>query len=320
MIGTAERVTGQAAIEIRLEGPAVAEGRIAVDDLILVAGQVQRAVERIALVLRGEQGVRPGRRPRKVEELTRLALVALRPGSVTLELDLVEAKRPLETMDLGREAIERLVQGLGMLLGGAPPPPGWDAGVLLAVKEVGTVLRRGVERIDLEARHDGISHRARLDARTIEAVGRLVREPTRNLRTVEGRLLMADFKESATRCRIHPPMEPPVECTFDEAHRQAVLDAMTRYVRVTGEAEVDEPTGRIRVLEIADLEILDVEPEGPAGPYPFWEPLGLDELAQIQGVGPVRDPDSLTAPIWESDEELERFLDETYRARRSEPV
>lgn len=317
MIATVSEAHVQSAIEIRLEGPAVATGRIAVRDLILVAGQVQRAVERIARVLQGERGARPDRRPREVEALTRLEFVGLRPGSVILELDVAEAARPLETLDLGWEAVRHFVEGLEKLPDDAPPR-GWDAGVLLAVKEMGTVLRRGVERINVAAGRDRDRRRARLDARTIDAVDRLIRWPVRNLRTVEGRLLMADFRETATKCRVHPPMEPPVECTFDEAHRQAVLDAMTRYVRVSGEAQVDELTGRIRVLEIADLEIVDTEPAGPDGPYPFWEPLAIDELARQQGVGPIEELDSLAAAIWESDEELAQFLEETYRARRSE--
>lgn len=264
---------GRGSIVVRLEGPAVAQGRIAVDDLALVAGQLQRAVQRIALVLRGEQGMRPGRRPREVEALTRLEVVALRPGSVTLDLDLAEGERPLAAMDVGREAVERLVGGLTALAQGATPPFGWDPGVLVALREMGALLRRGIERIDLEASAGGILRRARLEARTVETIGRLMRGSvrdlrTRDLRTVEGRLLMADFRETATRCRVHPPMGAPVECTFDEAQRQAVLDALTRYVRVSGEAETDEATGGIRLLEIADLEILDVRLEGGGGPVP----------------------------------------------------
>jgi hypothetical protein len=291
-----------------------------VDDLALVAAQVQRAVERIALVLRGREGMKPGRRPREVEELTRLEVVALRPGSVTLELDLARGERPLDEMDVGRQALGRLVDGLASLSEETALPVGWDAGVLLATKEMGTVLRRGIERIDVEVRGDGAVRRARLEPKTVEVLGRLVRGPVRNLRTVEGRLLMADFKETGTRCRVHPPMGPPVECTFDEAHRQAVLDALTRYVRVSGEAETDEATGRIRLLEIADIEVLDVVPRGGEVPYPFWQRLELDELARVQGVEPVKDPGSLAAPIWESGEELEEFLEEVYRARRSETV
>lgn len=319
-------MVARGSVAVRLEGPAVAHGRIAVDELALVAVQLQRAVERVALVLRGEEGMKPGRRPKEVEELTRLEVVALRSGSVTLELDLAPGERPLEEFDVGRRALDRVVEGLAILSeqaalpGETPMPAGWDAGVLLAAKEMATVLRRGVERIEIEVRAGGVRKRARLEPRTVEVIGRLIRGPVRNPRTVEGRLLMADFKETGTRCRVHPAMGPPVECTFDEAHRQAVLDALTRYVRVSGEAQTEEATGRIRLLEIADIEILDVVPRGGEGPYPFWERLALEELARIQGVRPVKNPAALVAPIWESAEELEGFLNETYRARRSETL
>lgn len=313
-------------VVVTLEGPAVAHGRIAVDDLTLVAGQLQRAVKRVALVLRGGEAMKPGRPPKEVEELTRLEVVALRSGSITLELDLAAGERPLEGMDIGRRALDGVVEGLAILSEQAalpeetPLPAGWDAGVLLAAREMATVLRRGVERIEIQVRADGARKRARLEPRTVEVIARLIRGPVRNLRTVEGRLLMADFKETGTRCRVHPAMGRPVDCTFDEAHRQAVLDALTRYVRVSGEAQTDEATGRIRLLKIADIEILDAIPKGGEEPYPFWEHLPVDELARIQGVRPVEDPAALVAPIWKSAAELQGFLDETYRARRSETV
>jgi hypothetical protein len=317
VVGTREH-GADGVIEVRLEGPAIAAGRIAVDDLVLVAGQIQKAVERIALVLRGEQGLRPGRLPREVAKLTRLEVVSLRPGSVILDLALATGEHPLQGMDLGQQALKRLVDGLAGLSEKSALPVGWDAGVLLAAKEMGTVLRRGIERIYVELRSDGAVRRARVESKTMEVIGHLVRRPVRHLRTLEGRLLMADFRETATRCRIHPPLGPPVECTFDEAHRQAVLDALTRYVRVSGEAQADQSTGRIRLLEIADIEVLDFVPSSGERPYPFWERVELEELARTQGVTPVEDPETLAAPVWESDEELEEFLEEIYRARRSE--
>jgi hypothetical protein len=38
------------------------------------------------------------------------------------------------------------------------------------------------------------------------------------------------------------------------------------------------------------------------------EPLSLAELARLQGSEPVVDPKELTAPVWDSDEELDAFL------------
>ncbi|MDR7400959.1 MAG: hypothetical protein QN155_01840 [Armatimonadota bacterium] len=51
------------------------------DDFVVLVRQVQTAIERIALVLRGEQSMRPGRRPADIERLARLEVVALELGS-----------------------------------------------------------------------------------------------------------------------------------------------------------------------------------------------------------------------------------------------
>jgi len=49
----------------------------------------------------------------------------------------------------------------------------------------------------------------------------------------------------------------------------------------------------------------------------FWEPISPDVLARAQNIRPLEHPEDLMAPIWESDEELERFLADVYAARRA---
>jgi hypothetical protein len=49
----------------------------------------------------------------------------------------------------------------------------------------------------------------------------------------------------------------------------------------------------------------------------FWDPLSPDVLARLQDIRPLEHPEDLVAPIWESDEELERFLADVYAARRA---
>lgn len=304
-------------LRVRVEGPAVASGRIAVDHLVVLVRQVQAAIERIALVLRGEEGLRPGRRPADIERLTRLEVVALEPGSVVVALDLRRDQLQLEGMDPGREAARRLVEGLIALEQREELPRGWDPGVVLAFREATNLFRRGIERVDLSLQTDDYRRTARLGAADAERFARLATRWVSNRRTVEGRLLMADFKEWATRCRVHPPMGLPVECTFDEAHRQAVLDALTKYVRVTGEAEVDPDTSRIRRLVIADIEILDWEGT-EATTASFWEPIPTEELAVMQRAKPVARVEELAADIWESTEEREAFLADVYAARTAD--
>jgi len=49
----------------------------------------------------------------------------------------------------------------------------------------------------------------------------------------------------------------------------------------------------------------------------FWEPLSPDVLARLQDIRPLERAEDLSAPIWESDEELEQFLADVYAARRA---
>jgi hypothetical protein len=298
-------------LTIRTHGPAVERGRITAGDLALLLRATQAAVERITLVLLGDQGVRRGRRPAELERLTRLEVVEVGRGSVTVQLELRREQLALPEMDLGEQAVHAFASGVRWLEARQEVPPGWDVGVLMVLRELAPMFRRGIESIEV-----GISggEMGRLSEPSIARIGLLATQTVTNVRSVEGRLLMADFKESGPRCRVHPPVGPPIECTFDDAHRQVVLDALTRYVRVTGEAELEPTTGRIRQLAIADIEVISWD-GGEEVAYPFWEPSSVDELACVQNVRPVERLEDLAAPVWESAEELERFLADVYAAR-----
>ena len=125
---------------------------------------------------------------------------------------------------------------------------------------------------------------------------------TGKTRTVEGRLLMADFGESAYRCRIDFAVGEPVSCTFPDSMRDKVLAGLTRFVRATGEASEDG--GRVTSLAIAELELLGAD----GGASFFDEPRTIEELAAEQGVKPVTDLKSLVADFWPEDETADDFI------------
>jgi len=106
-----------------------------------------------------------------------------------------------------------------------------------------------------------------------------------------------------------------VACIFREDQREAILDLLTKYVRVVGQAERDEEHGRVRVVKISDIEPIEVP--GDPGGADFWEHPSVEELAQRQAVCAVDRPEDLAVDVWESDSELEEFLAETYRARET---
>lgn len=302
------------ALRIRVAGPGVRPGRLALADLMHVGRQLQTAVERIALVLRGgATSLRPGRRPAEVVELCRLDLVGFGSGSAILELDLAGPERPFPAWDLGETALDCLVRGLQELGESSELPAGWDSGVLVAWRELGSLLDRGVERVEIERSGRGVSTRSVFTQEIRDRIVRQIRAPVQNLIAVEGRLLMADFDETRLRCRIHPPFGTPATCSFREDQREAVLELLTKYVRVVGEAEMDEQ-GRVRPLKIADIE--PINPPGETQAYPaFWEHPTVEDLAITQGVSPIQRIEGLAANLWNTDEDLQAFLDDIYSAR-----
>ena len=47
----------------------------------------------------------------------------------------------------------------------------------------------------------------------------------------------------------------------------------------------------------------------------FWQELSIDELARVQGVAPVRDPETLWGDFWPENDSIEAFV-KTLHAER----
>ncbi len=234
-------------------------------------------------------------------------------------MDLSKPERPFQEWDVGEQALDQLVEGLSII--SSPdgtmqiePPVGWDTGVLVAIEEMGELFERGVEKLDFERKTSrGTLHKASLTRNTREMLSSRVRSTTENTLTVEGRLLMADFEETHRRCRLHPPIGSPITCLFDEEQREIILSLLTRYVRVTGQAIVLEELGRIKAVRISQIEpVSTLESEG----YDFWTLRSASELAHAQGIPAIENVATLRANLWDSDEDLQAFLEDTYLARR----
>lgn len=308
---------------LHLSGPAVAQGRLPLADLVEIGRHVQTGIERVARLIRGyPTSLRRGKLPQEIAAACALEIVAFESGSVQIVLDLPHNQAQLDAFDLGEHALEALVNGLADVSGDAPAlPVGYDAGVLLAVRDIGRILDRGVDEIELRLATRSVRRNVRYDKQGRDRVARRVHEPLSNQRTVEGLLLMADFKESGTRCRVHTSWGEVVNCTFEDQLADQVQDVLRKYVRVTGPAQQDPVPGRIMSLAIADIE--PVEPKTPwEGGADFWTERSVRELAEEAGLDRGARFDDVRgrgAALWESDEDLEEFLRGIHARRREEP-
>ena len=138
--------------EIKLEGPEIRHSRIRLDDLVRLGQEMLRTVERVALVLQGSaDSLRAGRRPEDIRASISYDLVQFTHGSpsAVLRFDRSFVQHSLPDIDIGRMAFEKFVQGLEYLAADNDTlPPDFDPGVSLAVRDVGRLLDRGVERME----------------------------------------------------------------------------------------------------------------------------------------------------------------------------
>jgi hypothetical protein len=210
---------------------------------------------------------------------------------------------------LGREALERSLLGLAAVQEeGAVLPPAFDTGVLLAWRDVGLLFNQGVREIRFTLNGTARPIEVSYTPEGYERVQERIAGPQVRMRAIEGRLLMADFKEHGTRCRVHPSAGPPVLCLFNEQQKDEVLENILHYVRVIGEAKEDPDSGKITSIKLADIQRLearedtqkDLLPVGEPLPTDFWASPTIEELAQTQGVVPLTDVTSLFG-IWPGD-------------------
>ena len=301
----------EAPLVVRLEGPAVRHHRIPVDDIVLFASHLQKAVDRVARLLLGQSiSVQLGRPPSKIKAVCPLEIAAMGQGSVTFGFDRSGERQATLFGDIGDQALIALVEGLEEVAGPSRLlPNSYDKGVLQAERAWGKLFDRGYDKFAFDLRTSAgkrqVEYTRKLHARIVERI----QEPVKNRRETLGRLLMGDFKETNLRCRIHPPIGDPIVCIFDEAHKDTVLEALTYYVRVIGETTEDD--GKILSLEIEDIEVVGWEVESD-----FEAPKDLQTLAAEQGLSAAADFNDLLGDFWPEEERVEDFIEVVRSWRR----
>lgn len=313
----------QVPLRVRLQGPGARNGRILLTDLVHFGHNLQTAVDRVARVLMGDAtSIRPGKKPREIQTLCALQVVALESGSFELAVDLARQQAVLEDVDLGIQALEHLVTGIDAVASErAALPPGYDLGVLLSWRDSGRLLDRGIDQIEFQLHTRHVSRTTRYDRRVHARVVERIQEPIKNRRSFEGRLLMADFKETGPRCRLHLATGRAIPCSFDYGKYELVLSGLLRHVRVTGDADINPATGEVSNLNIEDLEVLETDPTAELenvvlAPHDFWKDVDIHTLAEAQQVRPVARLEALVGDFWPPDEEVDEVIRAIHGHRR----
>jgi hypothetical protein len=308
----------QPLLRLKFEGSAIRDGRILFDDLSIFVSNISLAIERIINKLLSGESIRTGRPPSEIQVLSALEIVSVSKGSFQLALDLRRDGQQFPRWDLGEEATDLLIQGIEVMSEDVPLPEVYDQGVLMALREAGRIIERGVEEIHINSKSTYGRRRTTYIRPTREAIISRILRYEQKWATIEGRLLMADVKEDSLRCRLHPSTGMPILCQFDEKMTRQIAVNLRNFVRVRGEAICDTSTNRIISINIHDLEPISelTQEELPSIPISaYWSPKTYDELAIEQGVYPITDWEQLTRD-WPEDTDFESFLEAVRSARQ----
>ena len=310
-------------LRVKLKGPGVRSGRIAVPDLIRLCEEAQNAVIRQAEAIEGRKTIHPGPPSNAIRNECTLELMAIKKGSTTLEFALARPQLKLDEMDtIGADAIAELAETIRFLSNGAGKKEknkvtrNIDEGVLHGIIGLGRVAQsRGISELQL------ISPRAGTNKPTIvapitdtvtNAVAKRLSRPRRAIVTVDGYLEMADFKPRDQKCRIEPPIGAAITCTFTQDLENSVGELIRRPVRITGEATFPPNSEKIEVIAIKKIEPL---PSLAVGEGHFFSDLSLNDLAKLRDVSVIRDASKL-AGGFPADEDLDEFLKQIYENRK----
>lgn len=304
-------------LNIKFEGPAIHDGRILYDDLSMFVSSIRQAIQRMINSIQTGESVKSGRPFKATQVLTALEIVSIRKGSFRIGLDLRRNGKAFPGMDLGEEAIDKLVLGVNSLASNKPLSDEFDQGVLVSLREAGRIIERGVNAVHINSKSAFGTRKAIYVQNTRNNIIKTISIYQKEYAIIEGRLLGADLKEDRLRCRIEPSIGEPTYCKFDETMTEQVIHLMRQFVQARGEATYEPLTDKIATFYIRDLEPIEkVTGISEAIYSPFWRSKSYDELAFEQGVQPIDDLSVITGG-WPEDEDIEQFLESIKNTREN---
>jgi hypothetical protein len=304
-------------LRLKVRGPGIRSGRIAVPDLIKICQDAQSAVTRQAEALEGRKTLHPGPTTELIRHECTLELFAIRKGSTTLEFGLAKAQMPLPFNDVktfGAEVVEELADTIKSL-GNGNKKEDLDPGVLQSIYELGSIVGAGrISELTWIAPKGGRRQvRGLINKKVRERAATRLSGPTFKVVQIDGVLDMADFSRRDRKCRIDPAIGASVTCTFGPDHETAIQALLRQPVRVVGIGKILPHSDRVESLDIQKIEPL---PSLALGEGNFVMSPTIEQLAVAQGVKPLNDIGKLGGFL--ADDEVDEFVSEIYGSRGRE--
>lgn len=248
-------------------------------------------MRRTASALAGRRPGSRGRLPRQIADAVRLHLCGISEGSLVVEFELPDAPDESDALDLDDAPLGETtaLTAFAVLEGSATDFP-----------ETTTAWNQLASDLDIGGRNDSLTLHMPSQAQPAAVLNERVRarlaatsqRESRDDETGErvGVLFEADFEKNTARLRTAAGVA--VAVTFDEGQAGSMKDALREQTRLRGHITYNERTSEVVVVDL--IEILQADQLVLGVPVTdFWTTKSVAELAEEQGVEPVRFIDEL---------------------------
>lgn len=302
-------------LQLKLRGPGVARGRIAVPDLIKICQEAQNVINKQAEAMKGRKTIHLGPTSGTIQQECTLELIGIKKGSTTLQFGLAKPQIPFEFKEeFGVNVVAEVAATIRSL--GSRKPRTIDPGLLLSVYELSGVVEggrvSGIRWVAAQRNGHKRASSAPITKTVRERAASRLSHPQKAIVYVDGILDMADFKPKERKCRIDPPIGVSIMCVFEPERENEIYQLLRKPVRVKGEATLQPYTDRIECVHIDEISAL---PSLSLGEGNFFTRSSIAELAEIQNVKPLTDPSVLAGGI-PNDQDVDEFLGEIYSTRK----
>jgi hypothetical protein len=293
--------------EVRLVGDEARIGSVSASDVANLILGLQRTLARASGVVLGHELKPTGRWRTVIKSATDLRLVAIKSGSVVIEL------RPPPAPLVDDDSLDMDVESLSdnawqLALASLHEERELEYDVAKALATWADDLAIGVRYEAIELRSSSASPpMARLDGNKRAWLRDFVARPvaTKPNAGLRGVLIEADFEKRTAKVRTLAANL--VEVLFEETQADDIQDALRQQSQFEGDVEVDPVTNSVRAVRLRRLvrsEQLILGDDAGA----FWRHPNFDEERRVQATAAVRSFEGLYGePL--SDDDFDQFLD-----------
>lgn len=243
-----------APLNIRIAGPLAKSGIIKASVVSKFLSGFQSAVYQIGGKTYSSMYEVYNKIDSKLRSLLSLNLIATKPGSFILSMDLEPGQIPLFEKDVAYKSISQLINYINEIKK-SPDAYKGSISVLRSLSKVANIIKNEIEEIEIRFEVENEIEETKIDPVVKDRIKFLLGEPDKGEKTIKGVLIGINIENNT--CKVHPFDGSPINCIYDEKIEDDLINAIKKEIEMAGEFEETSKLGQIKITKINKFRLLN---------------------------------------------------------------